>query len=261
MSHGSAAADRFDGDGHLTDAALAEIASAHHGVDLDGPSRVPAGAAEHLIACRRCRDALSATERVVEALRRPPESQDPPPGLWDRIADDVADAPRPSGGTRRGRPGWLVPVAAAAAGVLVGAAVAVGLAAGSQDPEDPEDSPPDRQAVVVGDVALEPVASEDFEGRAEMTETEAGELELTVELEGGSEPEEGYFEVWLRDAEADRLISLGVVTSQSTTFPVPAGIDLEEYPVVDVSHEHFDGDPGHSGTTMGEGAMAASEGE
>jgi hypothetical protein len=108
----------------------------------------------------------------------------------------------------------------------------------------------------LGAASLEPVAAEDFSGRAEMVETEEGLLELTVEVSAAPDPEAGYFEVWLRNEDGSRLQSLGVVTgTESTTFQVPEGLDLSEYPVVDVSHEHFDGDPGHSGTTLAAGPM------
>ena len=83
-----------------------------------------------------------------------------------------------------------------------------------------------------------------------------GALRLTVDVSEG--PQEGYYEVWLRDEQASRLISLGTVSGQTTTLPVPAGVDLDRFPVVDVSQEEFDGDPSHSGVTLAAGAMTRS---
>nr|WP_255545973.1 MULTISPECIES: anti-sigma factor [unclassified Nesterenkonia] len=186
--------------------------------------------------------------------------------MEDRSGEDRLDGGRPMasvselGSRRRRRAGtaehpprrlW-VPLAAAAAGAVLGGAAVAALLA-QNDPAEVQ--PPVAVTTVVGDATLEPVAAEDFTGRAEMVETEAGDLELTVEISAAPDPEAGYFEVWLRDAEGTQLISLGSATAGATTFTVPAGIDLSQYPVVDVSHEHFDGDPSHSGTTLGAGPM------
>ena len=38
-------------------------------------------------------------------------------------------------------------------------------------------------------------------------------------------------------------------------FDVPDGLDLAEFPVVDVSEEHFDGDPSHSGDSVVRGPL------
>lgn len=149
----------------------------------------------------------------------------------------------------RGAPWWGV-FAAAAAGLLVGGAVIAGIL--NQDAGE-EDAPVAGSAV--GGATLEPVEADDFSGQAEMVEMDDGSMELTLEISSAPDPAEGYFEVWLRDEEASQLISLGAVTADSTTLQVPAGIDLTEYPVVDVSHEHFDGDPGHSGITLAAGPM------
>lgn len=106
-----------------------------------------------------------------------------------------------------------------------------------------------------GGATLEPVAAQDFSGIADMVQRDDGSMELTIEISNAPDPAEGYFEVWLRDEEASQLISLGAVTRESTTLEVPAGVDLSEYNVVDVSHEHSDGDPGHSGVTLAAGLM------
>ena len=60
---------------------------------------------------------------------------------------------------------------------------------------------------------------------------------------------------WIRDEAASRMISLGTVTRQDTTLTVPEGVDLASYPVLDVSHEHFDGDPSHSTLSLWVGEM------
>lgn len=282
-------------DGHLTDEQLAILADPRLGPPEPAAdqiqARLHAAQREHLAQCAPCRAAFEATERALQALRDPAALHEPPAELWDRIAAEIAATPdrvtdggflrgdsthsdvtgdedrrapvselRPRSRRRGSRqasersarraPVW-VPLAAAAAGAVLGAAaVAAVLGQG-----DAEVQPPAAVPTIVGDATLEPVAAEDFTGRAEMIETAGGDLELTVEISTAPDPESGYFEVWLRDAEGTQLISLGSATGESTTFTVPAGIDLSQYPVVDVSHEHFDGDPTHSGTTLAEGPM------
>nr|WP_255316608.1 anti-sigma factor [Nesterenkonia sp. Act20] len=221
-------------------------------------------AQRHLALCAPCREALAATERALNALRDPVNLLEPPAGLWDRIAAEIAETPAAPGPTGasvhqlRPRPTpsrrW-VPLAAAAAGVLIGGAAVAGVLGQGSEEEAPAE-PPVAAPTVLGDAALEPVAAEDISGQAEMVETEDGLLEITVEVSEAPDPEAGYFEVWLRNEDGSRLQSLGAVTgTESTTFQVPEGLDLSEYPVVDVSHEHFDGDPGHSGTTLAAGPM------
>ena len=78
---------------------------------------------------------------------------------------------------------------------------------------------------------------------------------LEVHVAAVPDAEDGYLEVWLRDEAASRMISLGTVSTQDAVLTVPEGVRLAEYPVVDVSHEHFDGDPTHSGTSLWVGEM------
>jgi hypothetical protein len=238
-------------------------------------------AAAHLRTCAGCRQDLDRTERVLSALAEPVVLHEPPASVWAGIEQELAtqqdpDAapvtsadPRASrhggggggaidsadGGTvsflpRNGRRRWPVIAAAAAAGLVVGAAGAV--VAGLLISRDGDDETPP-QPVAVGEAVLAPVASQDVEGRAEMVAESDGSLRLTIDV--STPPQEGYFEVWLRDEQASRLISLGTMSGQSTTLPVPAGVDLQRFPVVDVSQEDFDGDPSHSGVTLAAGAM------
>jgi len=40
-------------------------------------------------------------------------------------------------------------------------------------------------------------------------------------------------------------------------FPLPDDLDLAAYPVVDISEEPFDGNPGHSGDSIVRGVLRA----
>lgn len=257
---------------HLSEETLADLAyAALTGAGAGEQSSPHAGHAEHLIFCADCRNALAATTRVLQALQNPVELEEPPPELWDRIAAEL-DADAPTGHTAakpaaertadsasavhyltpRRTVRWWVPLAAAAAGLVIGGVAVAGVLLGLDGDEEP---PPVAAPTVIGEATLEPVAADEFSGAAAMVETAQGTREITVEITSAPDATEGYFELWLRDEDASRLHSLGAVSTGTTTIEVPTGIDLGEYPVVDVSHEHFDGDPGHGGVTLAAGAM------
>lgn len=257
--------------GHLTNGALADITEPRSTV------AAPLEHTQHLEQCAQCQAALADIERVVTALHTPNVVEEPPAGLWDRIAADLdneldaaasesATAPTDSASETdstvhqlrpptqsRGAPWWGI-FAAAATGAIIGG---VGIAA-FLNQDTTEEEPPVASSSI-GGATLEPVAADDFTGTADMVQHDDGTMELTVDISSAPDPADGYFEVWLRDDEASQLISLGAVTHDTVTLQVPAGIDLSQYPVVDVSHEHFDGDPSHSGVTLAAGPMETEE--
>ena len=51
------------------------------------------------------------------------------------------------------------------------------------------------------------------------------------------------------------MVPLGVLRPGTQTFELPAGLDLGEYPIVDVSVEPLDGDPTHSGISVARGEL------
>ena len=90
---------------------------------------------------------------------------------------------------------------------------------------------------------------------ARVVETQDGQRTLEVRVDKNEA--RGYQEVWLIAPDLSRLVSLGVMTSESGTFSVPAGLDLGEYPIVDVSDEPVDGDPAHSSVSIVRGTLAS----
>ncbi len=83
--------------------------------------------------------------------------------------------------------------------------------------------------------------------RQRSARTTEGGRALTVTLDGEARADE-YREEWLIRNDGAALISLGVLESSSGTFAIPAGVDLAEYDLVDISFEPVDGDPAHSVT-------------
>ncbi len=67
----------------------------------------------------------------------------------------------------------------------------------------------------------------------------------------GLPPADGIYEVWLLDVETDRLVALGALDDSGKGWlTVPTGVDVADYPQVDISLEPADGDPTHSGNSV-----------
>jgi hypothetical protein len=246
-----------------------------------GERPAPADAA-HLEGCRVCADEVASLAAVV-AVGRSVGTADalvpPAPAVWDRIRDELGLAPdvRPAAASAGGDAAVddpaatpapapapaepsapLAPVvplrrrvapwvaAAAAGGVLLGAAGGVWWA--SRDTAaDPG---------LVAQAPLEPLPGRTATGSARVEEDATGDRTLVVTLDGDG-TDEGYREVWLIDRDVTRLVSLGVLTGSEGRFTVPPGLDLTQFPVVDVSDEPLDGDPAHSGISILRGVLDA----
>jgi hypothetical protein len=242
--------------------------------------------AAHLAGCAACGTEVARLRRAVDVLAVPELAEPgppvaPPPGLWAGIAaatgvvtaprPDVVAASAPSAGPvpdvppvpltarpvtpapdaplapvvpLRPRRSRLLPAAAAA--LVVG----LGIGAGGVLLTDRGDD----GGVPVAAAALDPLEGSDASGRAEVVEREDGTRVLRVELSADA-PSEGYYEAWLLDESVSGLIPLGVVRAGTEDFELPEGLDLGEYPVVDVSVEPLDGDPAHSGVSVARGLL------
>jgi hypothetical protein len=224
---------------------------------------LPDDDAAHLAGCPQCQAEVASLRRPVEVLAVPPLSGTapevaPPPRVWDAIAaaTGVSAVPRTGapGAAGAGEPPLadVVPLRsrrswnrwlAVAAAVLVGAVVGGAAVALSQD---------DAGSVVAA-AALDPLA-EDTSGRAEVRETD-GVRSLQVDLDA-PELTSGYYEVWVMQPDAVRMVPVGIVHRGDTVLPLPDGLDLSAYPVVDVSVEPMDGDPAHSGVSVARGELS-----
>ncbi|WP_369131421.1 anti-sigma factor domain-containing protein [Modestobacter roseus] len=221
----------------------------------------------HLADCAECQAEVASLQRSVDvlavpALAAPGAPVQPPPGVWAAIAaatgveatpasvpppNHVQPLPAASSGAdvvplrRRGAPArrWL----AVAAALLVGGVVGAGAVAVLRDGD----------GTVVATAGLDPLDGVEASGRAEVREA-GGHRSLQVELAAPA-PADGYYEVWLLRPDVSGMVQVGVVTDGATSLPLPDGVDLAEYPVVDVSIEPLDGDPTHSGVSVARGEL------
>jgi hypothetical protein len=213
---------------------------------------LPADDARHLASCAQCQAEVASLRRPVDVLAVPslsgtaPEVA-PPPRVWEAIAAATGVSAAPPADAqvlelrpRRSRGRWLTLAAAVLVGGVVGGAV-VALS-------------PDQQGAVVAQTALDPLAADDASGRAEVRESD-GSRSLQVDLDA-PDLDDGYYEVWVMQPDAVRMVPVGVVHRGDTVLPLPDGIDLGAYPVVDVSVEPMDGDPTHSGLSVARGSLS-----
>ncbi|MGY1837110.1 anti-sigma factor [Blastococcus sp. SYSU DS0510] len=234
---------------------------------------LPADDAAHLASCGQCRSEVASLRRAVDAvavpeLAEPGPPVPPPASVWAGIAaaTGVSATPRteaqaaapapvaapvlapppavPAGEVvplRRNRRPVLLMAAAAVVGAVVGAG-AVALVTG-EDGVEP-----------LTTVALEPLEGQPASGRAEVVVRADGSRAVEVDLDAPA-VEDAYYEIWLIEPGIVDMVPLGVVRPGTQTFELPAGLDLEEYPIVDISVEPLDGDPTHSGVSVARGVL------
>lgn len=184
----------------------------------------------------------------LRALGPPDDAWVPPPdGLWERIDAalgdqiDPAPAPAPAAASPDQRRRLPIGMLAAAAALVI--AVAAGVVLVSRSSGD--------AGTVMARAELDPLAA-GASGDARLVDDD-GEMRLLVDVDGLAEID-GYYEVWLLDAEASSLISLGPMRGDGS-YALPTGIDPAAFPVVDVSIEPFDGDPTHSTNSVLRGQL------
>jgi Anti-sigma-K factor rskA len=239
---------------------------------------LPADDALHLDRCERCRDHVAALQRGVDALAVPELAAagpgvPPPPAVWEAIAaaTGVRVSPRPertatadSGETSNMRPSPMQPeelarprrlhnlfqqrlaraaVAAVAAAVL-GAGIALGAVTLAHRPASTQ----------VAATRLQALERNGAAGTAVVVEHHDHTLALEVTLTG-SRPASGYYEAWLADAGLKRMVAVGALHDGTTTLPLPTGLRLASYPVIDVSVQQLDGNPAHSDHSVARGLL------
>lgn len=218
---------------------------------------VSAGQEEHLQQCARCRSRLDQLTAVVATARMITDEDRPvlpPDHVWSGILSDLgmddADADGEVISMSRRRPArsprWWLVAAAAVAGLVAGSLVTAAVVDFSSE-----------QASLVASATLEPVAEVDVTGTA-VIEDAAGSASLRISVPDLPDVPDGYYEVWMATADAGTMVALGTLNpGAETVLPLPAGMQVADFPLVDVSVEHFDGNPGHSAVSVVRGLLPA----
>jgi anti-sigma-K factor RskA len=213
---------------------------------------VPA-VANHVRGCPVCDGEVRALRATVATARRTDmlELAAPPPAVWQRITDELGIAAEPAVARTDEvvvplrRSPWRKPLTAAAAALAV-AAAATAVLVGVRGAEPAAGSTVPLVALGQAGASGEVVVADG-----------PGQRSLVVDT-AGLPPADGFYEVWLLDLERDRMVALGVLDDQGRgRLPVPDGVEVADYPEVDVSLEPDDGDPAHSGASVLRGELPA----
>ncbi len=186
---------------------------------------------------------MDGKDRDIVELVRSVEDDDrrrlePPPELWSRISADAFGATEVAApATRVGVLQWLAVAAVVVVVAGLGIARMVGPAV-------------DASAVLTAADLEQGIPG--VEVRAEVID--GGELELQF-VAGALPDADGFYEVWMIRPDLSGMFSLGVV-GEDGSFRIPEGLDLREYPIVDISREPLDGEPAHSGVSVLRGTLS-----
>lgn len=225
----------------------------------------------HIDGCAHCAAELAAFRRAVDAGRSGGETRTlltPPPRVWDAIESELglgpaaaapaapaatpaapasaSERPRPTDAVARGRRSRRRPLVFTLVGVAAAAVIVAGVfGSGILSP----------RPAILSEASLAPFPGwDDAEGEALLEEVD-GHTRVVVHLDAAV-PDDGYREVWLLKADASDLVSLGILEGRDGSFALPDGVDPAEFPVVDISQEEHDGDPGHSGHSIVRGELS-----
>jgi hypothetical protein len=217
----------------------------------------------HLASCARCQAELDQLRAVVSASRSLTDADRPvapPSSVWEAIqahvrGDRSAGSTAASSGAevvpladRRGRRSWSTSVLVAAS--VASLAVGVVLSAVATRESDPPS--PATQVVAAASLAALP----DHTGTGEATIVQRNGTDyLQIDASDLSQGQ-GFYEVWLIDPKTMQMVGLGALDSAEGLFPIPEGLDLSKYRLVDVSLEPMDGQPTHSGNSIVRGELA-----
>ena len=213
----------------------------------------------HLAQCSKCQSELDELRAVVGTARSLTDDHRPvapPESVWAGIESAIAtptplakqEAQAAASTPRRGA-GWYA--LAASVGVIIGGLgtfVVMNTSTTSQE----------QSVNIIAQASLEPLG--DVEQPAQAAIQQVDGKDVLVVQASGLPTTDGYYEVWLLAPDASSMISVGMLdATEGGTFPLPAGIDLNSFPVVDISLEHYDGDVTHSADSVLRGSLDLGE--
>ena len=223
-----------------------------------GQSPVPehAAVAAHIESCVTCQADLAALRHTVGLARDSVAAigadAEPAPRVWQGIADELGlPEARVRGRSRthsrrraRTHSRWRSRAALAAAAVVIAAAGVVGgYLAGRENP------PSVATVSATAQLNRMPGGPGQVHGTATVHATASG-TQLSVHT-SGLPLRHGYYEVWLFDPTANKMVAIGTLPQAgAATYPVPPGLDVRDYHVVDVSAQNYDGNAAHERSVL-----------
>ena len=229
---------------------------------LDDRSAQDAGVRGHLDVCPACHQELEQLIHVVDLAR---ESGEPAPvvlpaSIWTGIADELgigtaSDRPPARVPEQRSAPSMAVsserpsgrPVRrlllAAAAVALLGLGVGLGTVLNRPAPAE--------VVAAQSSAALAPMPKGPPGAHGTAIIAQHGD-QYTLTVQARQLPlRQGFYEVWLYDPAADKMIAVGTLGSGGDgSFTLAPSIDLRSYSVIDVSAQDFDGNPAHQDSVL-----------
>ena len=197
------------------------------------------------------RDQPKFSDHEIIELARSIEHHDhdriaPPPQVWNNILAELEEelASSESSARRRARRRWFpsgqILAVAAAAVLIVGIVGGLALSGGTDSQGE------QLAAAVMTDDGL-PVATTVTADAKVVCDGE----DCVVEVDLSAVPESGEadLELWVINGDVTDMHSLGLVT-ESGSFPLPAGVTPDDFPIVDISVEPRDGVAAHSGQSV-----------
>lgn len=225
--------------------------------------------AAHLAACPICAHDLESLERTVQLAREddPHVAADvqPPAQVWAGIAAAIAepdgavpqqraepvahggghrviDLPARVAAPARAPRRWLLAAAAAVVLGLGGAAAGYALGSRSEDVVA-------RCQTTQASLGQLPDGPSGVDGSAEVfCAGEGRSLRVTT---ARLPLTEGFYEVWLYSPSTGIMVPIGALGEDGTgSFTLPGGMDLDDFHIVDVSHQQFNGNPAHDRSVL-----------
>ncbi|GAA2624646.1 anti-sigma factor [Paractinoplanes durhamensis] len=198
--------------------------------------------ADHLAECAGCRHDLESLRHVAELGAEGPDLGSlpaPPERIWQRIEAGIAPAETRVVRPRRSR--WLLPALAAAVLAVAGTVVVLQRAPAE---------------TVTARATLTPLATVPADAGGTVRVLSDGEMLVDVR---NLPLTTGFHEVWLIDPDhPTKMIAIGNLAARpDATLPVPPGVDMNRYRLVDISDEPHDGDAAHSGHSLLRGTLTS----
>lgn len=210
----------------------------------------------HLSGCARCQSELDELRAVVATCRAitPDDAIVPAPqSVWERVHRELTAQAASAQVIPLARRRWAgrsqVMLAAAACLVLLAVGVLAGAFAARRI-----DGRPDPVLARTQLTAVAPLTAQTVSGSAVVSRHD-GRLVLTVAVRGLTASQGSYYEVWIMDRGLKVPVAVGVLGGSQGSFDLPPSAALGRFPVVDVSLEPLDSDPGHSSKSLVRGTL------